>query len=75
MEVRIDQLNDKHIFLNFVNDTGPYPFMYTRKTGRLSRCLCIHGSVFKGNRTQLCYHAKLVVHFLEEECNIRGVVA
>lgn len=71
MKVSITSLADRHIDLEFVNRTGTFPFIYMRETRRLSRCLCIHGSYFRGAKAELCYHAKLAVRFLEDECGLK----
>ena len=74
MEVRITKLTDRHIFLEFVNDTGTFPFIYTTETCRLSRCLCVHGSHYRGAKSELCYHTKLVVRYLIDTCGIKKVI-
>jgi len=72
-DVKVAGLNDLAIELVFTCPKGDYPFLYNRATKRLSRCLCVHGSFFRGNKSELCAHARHVVQFLTSECNIKEV--
>ena len=51
-----------------------YEFIYNRNRETLSRCLCEHGSFWRGGKSQLCHHARQVKAYLEGQLN-RKVIA
>jgi len=68
--VNVTGLSDHAIQLSFTCPKGEFPFVYTRANKRLSRCLCIHGSFYRGNKKELCVHARHTVKFLSTECGV-----
>jgi len=71
VSIEVTNCNDAAIFLKYKCAKGEYEFIYTRATQKMSRCLCSHGSHWRGNSSQLCLHARAALQFLTNDCNLK----
>lgn len=69
MSVIVERVSDNAIHLIHECAKGEFEFRYDQITWALSRCLCIHGSHYRGGKSEICLHARSVVRFLVTECN------
>ncbi len=67
--VSVDNITRTKIFLSFQSRKGKHEFVYDRETTKLSRCTCEHGSLWRGNKKELCYHATLTANYIKTELN------